>query len=126
MTLAERLRAIVGVMPEDGAVTLPVRQLRTWLDEEPSGTDLTLEELRDRHFPEMSLSRLREWCQEKKFPNAYKRAGRGWRVPETDVELYKQAERERTFPVPQQQQQETNKLNTPGRTVDLGQWRRHA
>lgn len=31
MTLAERLRAIVSVLPDGGAVTLPVRDLREWI-----------------------------------------------------------------------------------------------
>lgn len=31
MTLAERLAAIVQAVPDDGAVTLPVRHLREWI-----------------------------------------------------------------------------------------------
>lgn len=36
MTVAERLRAIVGSLPEGAAVTLPGAALRAWLEDEPA------------------------------------------------------------------------------------------
>lgn len=38
MTVAERLRAIVGSLPEGAAVTLPGDALRSWLEDEPAVT----------------------------------------------------------------------------------------
>lgn len=37
MTLADRLAAIVAALPEGGAVTLPVAELRHWLEDEQRG-----------------------------------------------------------------------------------------
>jgi hypothetical protein len=41
VTIAERLRAIVGSLPEGAAVTLPCDALRTWLEAEPTVTPPT-------------------------------------------------------------------------------------
>lgn len=38
MTVADRLRAIVGSLPEGAAVTLPGDALRAWLEDEPAAT----------------------------------------------------------------------------------------
>jgi hypothetical protein len=41
MTLAERLRDLAALLPDDGSVTLPVRDLKAWIaadDLAPAGT----------------------------------------------------------------------------------------
>lgn len=94
MTLAQRLRSIVTPMPDDGAVTLSVASLRAWLAEEPNtAPDLELDQLREHHFPKVSVSTLREWCSKGLFPHAYKQRGRVWLVPPCCVGEFKEGQR---------------------------------
>lgn len=103
-------------MPENGAVTLPVRDLREWLDKEPGGkgADQTLEEVKFFHFPRRSVSTLRDWCTKGRFPHAYK-LGRTWMVPRCCIDEIKQApavETERRRPARRESGRRRKPLNT--------------
>lgn len=89
MTVAERLRRAVEGVPAEGAVTLPVRAVRRWLEEAEDGgarrdgagkgedvADLTVPELAEAL--ERAESTVRGWLPD--VPGAYKLGGE-WRVP---------------------------------------------
>jgi len=81
-------------LPDDAAITLTVRSLKAWLQDEPDGADLTLELLKERHFPDRSISTLRSWCAQKRFPGAYKLRGKPWRIPVASVAQFIQSQQE--------------------------------
>lgn len=89
MKVAERLRRAVEGVPAEGAVTLPVRAVRRWLDEAEDGgarrdgtgrgedvADLTVAELAEEL--DRAESTVRGWLPD--VPGAYKLGGE-WRVP---------------------------------------------
>lgn len=118
ISIAERLRAIADAMPEGGAVTLPVRELREWLEAEPaeSQPDLTLDDLRARYFQGKSLSTLRSWCARKLFPHAYKPAGGGWMIPRCCIAELRQTTSDG---------QEKVRTRPKRRRLNTGAWRNH-
>lgn len=98
MTLADRIRNMVEVVPEDGAVTIPVRTLQEWLEhEEAVQGDLSLEEWARALAPHdpPAVSTVREWFAAGLVPGAYKRNGRKWMAPRSSVGAFRALQQER-------------------------------
>lgn len=98
MTLADRIRSMVAVVPEEASVTIPVRTLREWLeDEEAVQGDLTLEEWARAYAPAdpPAVSTVREWFAAGLVPGAYKRNGRKWMAPRNSIEAFRRRQQER-------------------------------
>jgi hypothetical protein len=53
--------------------------------------DLDVKQLAERYRRKEST--VRQWCEEKRFPGAYKQRGKGWRVPPSGVVAFEEAER---------------------------------
>lgn len=97
MTLADRIRSMVAVVPEDGAITIPVRTLQEWLaDEEAVEGDLTLEEWAQAYAPNdpPAISTVREWFAAGLVPGAYKRNGRKWMAPRSSIEAFRRRQQQ--------------------------------
>ena len=120
MTLHERLSAIVGAMPDSGTVSLPVSELRAWLEEDGdvsrldtrSGlADLTCEQIGEQLGRTPAC--VRGWCRAGKLAG-YRLNGREWRIPTAAFQSFLEAERTRA-PKPRRTGQ--------AKPVDLGAWR---
>lgn len=97
--LHERLRSIVGALPDTASVTVPVADLREWLEADPQEeegsfvADLTCDEVAEE------LSRtpacIRGWCRSGKLPGAYRMHGnREWRIPTGSLRAFIADQRE--------------------------------
>lgn len=98
MTLADRIRSMVAVVPADGAITIPVRTLQEWLaDEEAVQGDLTLEEWARAYAPHEppAVSTVREWFAAGLVPGAYKLHGRKWMAPRSSIAAFRASQQER-------------------------------
>ena len=124
MTLAERLRQIANALPPHGSVTLTRADLDDLLvaediapkqkDENAAG--LTLQQVAERLG--RSVSTVRGWCSDRRFPNCYRLRGREWRVPVSDIDamLRLEAERHRKAQEPR---------TRVGGGLTLSSWRKH-
>src|SRR3989442_14371586 len=94
MTLQERLRQAIDLLPPEAALSLPVSLVRELLDsvscpEPVSGDDchdLTGAELAARLARPRST--VRAWVKAGRFIGAYKLSPRDWRVPETGLSAF--------------------------------------
>ena len=80
MTLGERLRALLAVMPTDGSIILTAVTLAEWLAEDASasvGADLTVEQVAE--LMGKSCNSVRRWLLEGRL-EGYRPGGRDWRV----------------------------------------------
>jgi excisionase family DNA binding protein len=126
MTIQERLRRMVAVMPEEGSVSLPVATLRQWLaaddraDEpaaaclETSLPDAGLTVAQVAAHTKRKTSTVRGWLLAGRFPEAF-RLGREWRIPKADLARFL-GPRE----APQHEPTRDRELSGKG---DLGAWR---
>ena len=116
MGLADRIRAIVDPMPDDGAVTLSVAFLRGLLDAEGSepgtGRLLTLEQAGE--IVGRSPSTIRTWANSDQLEGAFKLQNRSWRIPESALQHF----------IERQQADEPPAVKA-GAPVDLGSWRKY-
>ena len=123
MTLHDRLRQIVDAMPDSGTVTLPVSELRAWLEEDIDTADSDRNHLADFTCKQLAaeLGRtsacIRGWCSAGKLAGAYRLRDREWRIPRASLERFLDAERTRA-PKPRRTSQ--------AKPVDLGAWRHSA
>ena len=133
MSLVERIRSLVEVVPEDGAVTLSVRTLREWLeDEETVEGDLTLEEWARAYAPDdpPAVSTVREWFAAGRVPGAYKVNGRKWMAPRSSIAAFRALQQERHGAGRRQEAEASNALLFPAlgrgrrRQPDTSAWRR--
>ena len=94
MRIADRIRKIIDGMPDDGLVTLPVDELREWLEENGSGLDqdFTVEEV--GKFFHRSPVTIRTWIRAGRL-DAYLFQGREYRVRESALMEFQQKERAR-------------------------------
>ena len=118
MSIRKQLESVVEGMPDDASVTLTVAWLRALLQEEadrageaPDGV-LTLAEVGERVG--RAEGTVRTWCNSGKLEGAFRLNGRDWRVPESSLRKYLDA----------QADQRPNEVVSPG-NVDLGSWRKH-
>ncbi len=90
MGLTEHLERIVEGMPDEAAVTLPVKWLRRLLKLEGQSSveldDLTCEQA--ARSLGRSPSTLREWCRAGEIPSAYRLRGREWRIPRSGLRAF--------------------------------------
>ena len=114
MGLAERLRAVIDGMPNDGSVSLSVTWLRDLIDAEGDspgrGPLLTLEEV-GRIFGR-SESTVRTWANSGQLEGAFKLQNRSWRIPELAIQRFIECQQSGEPP--------TVRSSSP---VDLGSWR---
>jgi hypothetical protein len=104
VTDREALQALATALPPGSAVSVP----REWLlallaatADAPSpstgalpATDLTVADLATRYG--RSKATARAWCEAGRFPGAYRMHGsREWRIPQSGVESFDTAERQR-------------------------------
>lgn len=116
--LATWLRRIADGMPDDGAVLLPVRELRARLGEVGLScpeVDMRLGEVAEAL--KVSVSTVRGLCQRGDLAG-YRRAGREWRVSRDALAAYQRAEAER------HRRQRAGSAGAPRRPVSLAAWRR--
>ena len=122
MTLHDRLHAIVDAMPDSASVTLPISELRQWLEEDnnPSGdhdsgglTDLTCEQIAEQLGRTPAC--VRGWCRTGRLEGAYRLRGREWRVPRSALRAFLQA---------QATKEREPRPNRQTQGVDLAAWRR--
>lgn len=73
--------------------------------------DLTVQQVAQRF--NRGASTVRTWCEQQRFPNAYRLNGREWRIPAGDVTAFQIAA--------QTQQRPATAASTP----NLSQWRQH-
>lgn len=93
------LRALLDTLPAETLV--PVSWVRLVLAEGPAPTtaptapapDLTVPQVAERFGRKAST--VREWCEHRYFPGAYKLREREWRVPLAGVQAFEDAERRR-------------------------------
>lgn len=121
MTLADRLRRIVSAMPAGASVTLPVSELRGWIEEDGQPfddsqeivIDLTVEQIAEQF--DRTPACVRGWCRAGRLPGAYRLNRREWRIPRAALAAYLEAERDRP-----------TASSSPRRAggSDLGAWRR--
>lgn len=117
MTIAERLRAIVSVMPPESMVSLPVATLREWLEDAPAGepedrgrlSDLTCEELAADFG--CSADTVRRWCRMGRL-DAYRGTAGEFRIPRAAVQRFVEAQR----------RGKNNEAPQPA--ADLGSWKK--
>jgi excisionase family DNA binding protein len=123
MNVASRLRQLAELLPPDGAVTLSRGDLLRLVDDaadaaaDASGS-LTVEELAERL--RRSRSTVRGWLADGRFPGAYKRGRREWRVPADDVAAFEAEEAER-YRAGQQREARSG----TGGPADTSTWRQH-
>jgi len=120
MTLRDRLVAITAAMPDGASVTLPVSELREWLDEDsvdgPAGStvDLTCDDVAGMFG--RTAACVRGWCRMGRLPGAYRLRGtREWRIPRAAVRAFQEAEAAAYHQRPPRP--------GDGGPVDLGAWR---
>lgn len=123
MTVSDRLRQLVAALPAGASVTLPVAELRAWLDEEGPGAaqgrgetreDLTIEETAER--VRRAPSTVRGWLTSGLIPEAYKLRGRDWRIPPGALTRFLEREAEgKAGPT----------LRPRRGKPDLGEWKKH-
>ena len=65
-----------------------------------------------------SPATVRSWCREERIPGAYRLRGREWRIPRDGLRAFLEGEAKRPA------KREEAPLDRPGRTVDLGAWRK--
>ena len=118
MSIRRQLQNIVDGMPPGSSVSLPVDWLRALLQEEadrageaPDGV-LTLAEVGERVG--RAEGTVRTWCNSGKLKGAFRLNGRDWRVPESALRNYLEAQIE----------QKSSEVGSRG-DVDLGSWRKH-
>ena len=118
MSAADRLRALVNMLPPDAAVMLTASTLREWLDAEGDpienshlSADPTAGEVAEALG--RSMSTIRAKCAGGEIPGAYKLNGREWRIPREAFRAYLEAQRSGST-----QRSEA----APRRSLDL--WRR--
>lgn len=122
MTLAERLTAIVQALPDSGAVTLPVSELRQWLSQESTEpapatstvVDMTVAQCAERFG--RSVSTIRTWLGRNELPGAYRLYDREWRIPLSAIE---HLQRE------QAKQHRASKVSEVLKGADISEWRNH-
>jgi len=133
MKLADRIRSMVEAVPDDGAVTLPVRTLREWLeDEESVQGDLTLEEWARAYSPHdpPAVSTVRQWFAAGLVPGAYKVHGRKWMAPPSSVHAFRMLQQARHGARQAPIERETTELSPSSfvggsrRQPDTSAWRR--
>ena len=92
MKLSDRLTRMIDGMPDGASVTLPVAEMRAWLNENGSGLDpdLTVEEVGE--FFHRSPVTIRAWIRAGRL-RAYRFQGREYRIPEAALEELQQKER---------------------------------
>ena len=87
MGLTEQLMRIVEGMPDEAAVTLPVKWLRRLLKLDGQSSveidDLTCEQAAG--ILGRSPSTVRDWCRAGQIPGAYRLKGREWRIPRSGL-----------------------------------------
>ena len=125
MTLHERVRSIVEALPDSGTVSLPVSELRAWLEEDGAGsphytdgtvvTDLTVEDIGKELG--RTAACVRGWCRSKKLAGAYRLNGREWRIPRAAFQSFLAAQATGTS---------EHRPTRTAKGVDLGAWRRTA
>jgi excisionase family DNA binding protein len=101
VTVNERLSGIVSLLPDDAAVTLSIREIRSWLglaDEVVEAKrssfkpDLTVEQV--AKLMGKSPSTVRNWFNDGLFPEASK-WGKEWRISEDGLHAFQQRQREK-------------------------------
>jgi hypothetical protein len=91
---------MIEFMPDRGAITLPVEEVRSWIDSDRGDiseqvsfeADFTVERIAEslRRRP----STVRGWLNSGCFEGAYKLNNREWRVPPTALAAFQQRQRE--------------------------------
>lgn len=115
MTVEDRLRQVVAVLPKEASVVLPVAVLHEWLDKESDDllADLTVAELASPWLIEAEKvaqvpkqdgslwhAYRRKWATERKdLPDADVAAAGGWSDTSTLREVYQQADMETMYRV---------------------------
>lgn len=94
MCLANRLRRILDGLPPGSLVSLPVDQVRLWLEEAPGSPPgperhLTVEEVAE--VVGRAPGTVRTWIREGKLA-AYRQQGREYRVRPEDLRTYQDAQ----------------------------------
>ena len=106
---------MIDGMPEGGYVNLPVEWLRDLLvDTNQAGDDpdllLSLEEVGERVG--RAVSTVRTWANSGKLPGAFRLNGRDWKVPESALADYLDA-----------QKNPNSQTGVHPQSTDLGSWR---
>lgn len=98
MNPVEIVRALVEGLSGEGVVSVRVEWLQALVaraDGAPAPlpgveVDLTCEEVAEQMKCHPSL--VRGWCRAHRFPGAYKRAGKSWRIPREAVAAFQRDE----------------------------------
>ena len=122
MTVLDRIRQIVAAVPNGASVTLPVAELRGWIEEDGEElthdgqalvVDLTVEDIAQQF--DRTPACVRGWCRAGRLPGAYRLNGREWRIPRAALAAYIEAEKSG---------QSNGRAAVLSGAVDLGAWRR--
>lgn len=117
--LRDRLNKIVSALPDSASVTVPVADLREWLEHDGDGDpnlvfDLTVDDI--AHQLGRTPACVRAWCRAGRVPGAYRLNGREWRIPRAGLTAYIERARDG------QGSDGRNEARRQG-GADLGAWR---
>ena len=131
--LRDRLESIVGALPDSASVTVPVGDLREWLECDGGAggpdimTDFTVDDVAE--LLGRTPACVRGWCRAHRVPGAFRLNGREWRIPKAGLRAYLERARDG-------QGYEDACTGTPppdstapgrqGSAADLGAWRQES
>lgn len=117
--LRDRLQSIVTALPDGASVTVPVADLREWLEHDGDKdldivVDLTVDDVAQQLGRTPAC--VRGWCRAGLVPGAYRFNSREWRIPRAGLTAYIEKARDG---------QGSNGRSRPRRQrgADLGAWR---